>query len=159
MDVEWYDQLLADALNLNREELDSLEPIQKFFILILRQKFSREALQTLTGEDVVVISIEEGWLDLDVVEQLEITEIDVGIVPSSAFVTFADTPVGSGMLFHREGGRHWKVSLLQFVSWENQDLQELLNEDGLFENQFFTVLLEYLSGKPVDERIFDGPIQ
>lgn len=157
--VEWYEQLLTDALNLEYSELNSLELIQKFLILRLRHEFSQEELQSLKGEDVIIISVERGWLGLANIEQLEISEIDVGLSPGDAFVTFEGLPPSAGILFIREGGRHWKVSLYHFQRQGNEELEQLIKESRLPEDEYFSSLLEFLSDKQVDERIFNGPIE
>ncbi|WP_420627351.1 hypothetical protein [Candidatus Leptofilum sp.] len=156
LDVEWYDYLLVGALTLEREELGALATIEKFIILRLRHNFSLEELENLTGEDVIILSFERGWIDLSYLENFEIDEVDIGIDPGNALVTFAD---GTAMFFYREGGRHWKVSLGQFMSQANEELNQIIRESGIPEDQFFTGLLELLSERPVDERIFDGPIE
>ena len=155
---EWYEQILVDALTIDRVELDSKEFVEKFTLLRLRHEFSQEEIQNLSGEEIIIISIEKGWVGLETISELEIDEVIIA-TPPLAYITFKDLPFAASIPFIREGGRDWKISLSLLIRSSNEGFEQIIADSNLAEDEFIVSMLEQLSERTVDERIFDGPIE
>lgn len=152
--IDWYDQVLAFALTLERDDLDRLDFTEKFIVLRLRHEFSLDQLEDLIGEEVLIIGIERGWISHSSVESMELEDIEVHDL--RGFVTF-DEMIEPIFVFVKEDGQ-WKFMLWKLAALGNVAFVQLVEESGLTEDEFIIGILEALSSFQVDERIFDGPI-
>ena len=75
--IDWYGDVLEYALALEREEVARLDFVEKFTLLRLRHEFSKEELEGFTGEDVLKIGIDNGWISKSSVEAMELVDIQV----------------------------------------------------------------------------------
>jgi hypothetical protein len=152
--IDWYEQVIEFALTLDRDDLNRLDFIEKFTVLRLRHEFSRDELEDLTGDELIKIAIENGWISRSSVESLELEDVEVNDLRGIVTITGISEPL---FLFVKEDGQ-WKFMLWKVTALGNPAFEQLVAESGLSEDEFVIGILEALSSFQVDERIFDGPI-
>ncbi|NEQ53259.1 MAG: hypothetical protein F6K11_24500 [Leptolyngbya sp. SIO3F4] len=150
--VAWYGEVLEYALTLDRDALNQLNLIEKFNVIRLRNEFSQDELEKLTGEALIIINVERGWTVQLSVDDMELTNVEIS--DSFGAITF-DEKVGPISLFIKED-RQWRFMHWKVIDLANSGFEEILQESGLPEDEFIARFLDL--SLPFDERIFEGPI-
>lgn len=151
-----YDEAVANALKMPRQNLARLDFFSKFIILRLRHEFSKSQLEKMTGRELFIIGVEKGWISKSTVSNIkQLAKIKVDLYKASAsFPQAPDIPV---LVFLNESGQ-WKLALWQLYELINISMKDEIAKSGLTEDQFIINALRVLSSKKVDERIFSGPL-
>jgi hypothetical protein len=155
--ITHYGEIVSHALKTPRQELSRLDFISKFMVLRTRHEFSKSRIEKMTGRELFIIGVENGWISKSTVSNTKrLTEIKVDLNRASASI-----PLAPGIpVFHflNESGQ-WKLNLLASFEIANFAMKQEVTKSGLTEEQFIIRTLNALSSKEVDERIFSGPLE
>jgi hypothetical protein len=154
--LQWYEQLRQDTLRLSREDLRKENLHRQLMILQFRNEFDRGTLTRLNGQELLALGYRRGWLQHEAARQ----KLALGYVGSngkSAHATLASAPELPAFFFEKEGDG-WKINETGLHESVLGKLKALQRESGLEESNFLVTYLTELSGKKVDERILDGPL-
>jgi len=152
----FYSQTLRDALSMQRAELDRLDYTHKFQVLRLRTEFRKSHLEGLTGRDVFVLAVTNGWISKSAVQAataLQRVAVNgryaVGVIPQD--------PKAPLHFIYEDS--EWKLSLWKIFEFANAIGKQMKKESGLSEDDFSLALMRQLSKFEVSEKIFEGPIE
>ncbi|MBA3532478.1 MAG: hypothetical protein H0T73_11195 [Ardenticatenales bacterium] len=154
--IAWYEEVLAYALVLPREELERLPFLKRLTVLIMRHNIPQETLLTHTGESIFELAVNEGWIGRETVEQVRLAKVtvngDVGLATSN------QAPDGPPVVhFIRENGE-WKLNLASMIVLQEQAFKQLLESEEMDESTTIIDMIHVTTGRPIDERILDGPL-
>lgn len=151
----FYSTALQDALTLPKSRLDRLDMIHKLTVLRLRADLRREELQNLTGHDVLVMAVQNGWISKSSVESMtNLHRIEVTDRYAGAFLP--ESPKIPALYFINEGSE-WKLSLFRSFELVNATMRQWRVQSGQTERDFLLGMLRQVSKYEVDEKIWDGP--
>lgn len=152
----FYATVLQDALSLPRRELSRLDRVHRFTVLRLRTDLRRAELQNMTGHDVLVMAVQNGWVsNASLAAMTNLSKVQVTGLYASAFVP--ESPKVPAFHFIKEGSE-WKFSLVKGFGLINATFRQLQAESRLSEKDFLIHMLQQVSKYEVDERIWDGPL-
>jgi hypothetical protein len=158
MTVQWYTDILADALTMPREKLDDLTFFEKYMVLRIRHGLSQEALEAMTGQELFVTAVAQGWIDSSSLEDIQLGRTQVQADEADeAWLSLEQAPDVPVFHFVKEN-EQWKFALCRTFEQVNAVFEQEVAESGYSEDRFIKILLERASDSRVDERIFDGPI-
>lgn len=155
--IKYYDEMLAHALNIPRQNLLQLDFTSKFMVLRIRHEFNKSQIEKMTGRELLVIGVERGWTSKSWVSKVkQLVNIKVELDKASASIPLApNIPI---FHFLNESGQ-WKLNLLPILEMFNVAIKLQVTKSGLTEEEFIMRLLSTLSSKKVDERILSGPLE
>lgn len=153
--IQWYGNVLQDALFLEKDDLLSLDILKKFTVLRLRQEFKRDELEAMTGRGLFILAVNQGWISQESVEKAELAEVKTE--NDYAVASIKEAPTMPAFYFIKEDGQ-WRLALWQIFPLAIQSLEASAAESGLSEEEFVFFILEQISGTPVNESILEGPL-
>ena len=154
--MQFYAQAQRDALSMSVAEFDRLDWIAKFTVARLRVEFRRGDLQKLSGKDIFVLAVTNGWVSKSTVESVKLLE-RVAVGGRYATIFLPEAPTMPAFHFIQEGSE-WRFSLWKGFGLANRSMDQVRKESGLSEKDFLLEMLRRVSKYKVDERVFDGPL-
>jgi hypothetical protein len=124
--------------------------------LMLRDQIESEQLRGMSGRDILVLAIDNGWVGKQGVSKLDIDEIDVNGDKATARVLSMRGPTDQVMQFVREGG--WKFDLRALMDRSASIVEEMLRSQGDIEENVVS-LMSMTSGREVSPTIWDPPLE
>jgi hypothetical protein len=156
--IDWYEDVLALALSASRSELNRLDALQKFMVLRLRLDLTKADLEALTGRSLFVYAVNNGWILGEEAKSMQLGRVEVQEGAGEAWVSVEQAPDMPLFFLVKQDG-HWRIALWQSIPSTNRYMEQAIAGSGLSEDAFMRQALEAYSGAPVDERIFEGPLE
>lgn len=147
-------QLYVDlALSADREKLESLSFINRFQVLLLKQRIPEETLRQLDGRSVFAYAVDRDWIGKNGVIRTTIGAVDVANKRATAEVLIGGEKVPNRFQFTQEDGI-WKFDLIQVIRDTDAPLREMVKQRQMTENEFIFSIVETISGEKVDDSIW-----
>jgi hypothetical protein len=153
--VETYQEYITLARTVDRAGLKRLDWMGKLMVLRLRHEFDRKTLDTMTGESLLVLSIERGLISDASVREAKIGEVRIdGLRANISLVQQPKMPI----FFFVQEPDGWKFSLWKSFPLGEIALQKAFEESGAKDEiEWVVALIETLSPKRFDKAVLDGP--
>lgn len=156
--IEYYKRVLSYAQHATARQVRQSPAIEKFQILMVRQKLTKEEMARLDGRSFVRIIIDEGWFEPNF-RRPERTITDIrfkgGNVASAALVLDEfETELRYGFIRERD---QWKVDDTLVDQVYNRLIEQAAAFSNVSEDEFILRWVEGASGKPVSDSIWDPP--
>jgi hypothetical protein len=149
MFVRWRDAALrADRVTLRQRPIH-----EQFGVLRLRAEFPAERLENMSGEQLVTVGIQNGWVDKDSTAAMQLGEIRVAGHAASSEVERNGQPTGVQFSFVKEDDG-WKIDLSQSMAAGEVAIQSVLGRFDGSQEQRLVSLLGETTGKNVDDGIW-----
>lgn len=155
--ANFYSRIVQDAASLPRRDFERLDPMHKLMVLRLRLEFRKPELQNLTGRDIFLVAVTNGWMSRSSVERVERFH-SVGIKDQYATAYLPEAPRTPAFHFIKEGGE-WKLSLWKSFEAINAELRRIKHQSRLSERDFWMDFLSRISKYEITEQIFQGPLE
>jgi hypothetical protein len=140
------------AVSGSESEIRSLSTIDKFQVILLRQRIDASVLTKMSGADVFKYAIENGWIGKDSV-RIELKDISVSPPRATARVAQGNKATTEMLHFVQENNI-WKIDLLPTLKQTDQVLKETIRQKGVSEEDFIFSVVETLSGRTVTQDIW-----
>ena len=150
----WYSESLQRALTFNRAEIMKLGVMDKMQVIMIRHRVPSDELLEMNGEDLFKYAVDHGWVSKNSVLKLQIGKIDVqgdfatGVVRSND----QDTPLR--FHFYRNEG-NWGIDLTVMTRMGEAAFLKEIKESGETEIDYIFKLTQIVSGKPVQESVWE----
>lgn len=145
--IDWYDQIVDDALYLEAAVLKQADIMKKFTILRVRLEFSKDQLENMDGKALFDAAIDNGWIDLDTVEKIRLHRIKIRGEQAEAYVK--GSPRTPAFYFIKERGR-WKLALIKSFALARKTVETMISSSGMDEDQWLAIAFSHLVKKEVD---------
>lgn len=147
--IKYYDDMLKDALYLKESEFEERTILDKFMILRLRMNFSAKELKKMNGRELIVYSIQKGWIGKSSVINIELSE-ESKIKGDWATIEVMKNGQGSGLhfIFQKENDI-WKFDIQEILKIANMSLAYLIKQSDYTEKEFIEMVLENTDNKKV----------
>ena len=110
----------------------------------------------MTGQDVLVMAVANGWISKASVEALtNLHKVEITGLYASSFI--AEAPKVPILHFIKEGS-DWKIALTKTFGLASATMKQWQKESQLPEKEFLMHMLGQVSKYEVNERIWEGPL-
>lgn len=153
---EYYDEIRRLALRANRKDLQTFVFAKRYTVLGMRLRVPKAQLNTMSGRDLFVHSIDRGWIGKNSATDVGIGAVTVTGDHARAVATEAGRPTGQYLHFIKEGGV-WRLDMMQLMTVVNVAFDQMLRESGMSEDEFTKESLEATTGMMVTEALWTPP--
>lgn len=138
--IDYYDEIVVQALTADSMALDTMSLIDKMTILIIRGKMSAELLKTAGPGDGFIFSINEGLVGKEEARRNDLGKVfyDSTFARAPMIVDGQQTPLP--MHFHLEEGV-WKLDLTSLFPISEPVFTKMIEESGMPENEFLQLVV------------------
>ncbi|MEM0965481.1 MAG: hypothetical protein AAGJ81_04965 [Verrucomicrobiota bacterium] len=154
----WYGETLDRVLTSNRDQIMELGVLDKIQVILIRHRVPREEILQMTPESLFKYAASRGWVGKNSVSGLGIGKIDVqrdfatGVVRTNG----EDSPIR--FHFYKEDGV-WRIDLTELNKWGEAALITQIKQSRQDELDYIFTLVQFASGKPVQESIWKPLIE
>lgn len=154
--VQWHQETAQAAQSANKAELAKLGLLSRLMVLRLRHEHKKADLAKLTGPEVIVMAVKQGWINNNFADMVVIAAYGVN-KDGLAYVTLRQNAKVPAFWFTKESGP-WRLALSHTFAGADKGLEQVVKKAGLSEEDFLLKTLETESKKKVDKKILDGPL-
>jgi hypothetical protein len=151
--IAYYQEMLTIALDGDSAKLAGLPVIDKLTVFTIRHKVPKADVISSNGRDFFVYSINHGMVGKNSVAAIELSDISVSGNNATASVKSGGqkTPLAFG--FNNENGS-WKLDITSIFAKTNEGIGMMLKQNEMTELDFVFKALESLTGRPVEDSIW-----
>ncbi len=149
--IDYYDDLLKAALYLKESEFEKRTILDKMMILRLRMNFTAKELKNMNGRELIVYSIQKGWIGKSSVVNIELSE-ETKIKGDWATIEVLHNGQGSDLnfIFQKENDI-WKLDINEIFKITNMTLAYFVQQSDYTEKEFIEMVLESADNKKVQK--------
>ncbi len=149
--IDYYDDLLKAALYLKESEFEKRTILDKMMILRLRMNFTAKELKNMNGRELIVYSIQKGWIGKSSVVNIELSE-ETKIKGYWATIEVLQNGQGSDLnfIFQKENDI-WKLDINEIFKITNMTLAYFVQQSDYTEKEFIEMVLESADNKKVQK--------
>lgn len=141
--TDYYAQMRDLTLDADHEIIVARPILDRLMIYILRARMNAEDLSEMSGGDVFVHAVNEGWVSADTVQSASLgcVEFRSGYVHSCLIIDGEELPLGFRFYLENE---QWKLDLSSTFLPVNAAFTQLISDSGLSEDHFLDGLMRSL---------------
>ena len=149
--IDYYDDLLKAALYLKESEFEKRTILDKMMILRLRMNLTAKELKNMNGRELIVYSIQKGWIGKSSVVNIELSE-ETKIKGDWATIEVLQNGQGSDLnfIFQKENDI-WKLDINEIFKITNMTLAYFVQQSDYTEKEFIEMVLESADNKKVQK--------
>jgi hypothetical protein len=152
--IEEYQKYRDLALFAPRTEVQELSLLNRFQVAIIRHRVPVDLLDEMDGRALFVYAVDHDWIGKNGVIRLSIGEVDVASERATSVVTVGSKPTELRFQFRKERER-WRFDLVYLMQVSNAALAQIIDAKGLSEDAVIFQLLEAVSGRKVEDSIWE----
>lgn len=153
---DYYEEIRKLALEASRDELGKYVFMKRYTALGMRLRMPAEQLRSMSGRELFVYSVDQGWIGKNSATDEGIGEITVTGDHARAVATKAGRPTRQYYHFVKKDGV-WRLDMLQLMKFANVAFDQMLQDSGMTEAQFTKRFLEATTGKTVTDDLWIPP--
>jgi len=138
--IQYYAKTVDQCLHADSTAVSELSLMDKFIVLALRHRTSKEKLRSFTGRQAVVYAIEEGMVGKNSAARNEIGTIKRKENKAEAQLVVRGNPTPVSFAFYKENNE-WKLDLTSIFPITEKAFQQLIDSSDQSENEFLLNLL------------------
>ena len=152
--IDYYGEMRKLAVCESAETVKAESMVNRIQILSMRFRVPTETLVELSDREVVVYSVDQGWIGKGSVMKLDVGEVTIEGEEAQAEVVSNGEPTGIKFRFVKET-EGWKFDLLSTIELTNQAFEQLAEVQGLKQDEFIFAVLEILESRTPTEDIWN----
>jgi hypothetical protein len=153
----YYREMGDVALTADEAELRNMDFVDRLTGLLFRHALTVEDLQALSGEELVAVSIDHGWISRDRTAGLTLVNYTIEGDTATAYSRGRDgKPTKSKMTFYQERGA-WRIHLLDNIKQSRSTMKLAIALSGMTEEQLLFESLKRGVGRPAGPEIWEPP--
>jgi len=155
--VDYYEVMRGLALSAPADRLRQESTVNLMMALFMRHRVPTSDLQSMSGVALLEYAINHGWIGKNSVAPLEVEVVYVvGRTAIADVVSLRDSAKGQFRFYKENGG--WRVDLILVMQTGSLALDVMAEEQAMTREELILGLLSAVSGKRVDESIWDPPL-
>jgi hypothetical protein len=154
--VDYYERVRGLALSAPEQEVRKLPLYDRMMVLLLRHRLPLDLLSGMNGREVFVYGVNRGWIGKEDVMESDVGTVRVSGDRATAQFVKAGKPTPLSYSFTKESGQ-WKMDLTAMAPAVNLALKQLIEREGVSEDEFLLDILESVSGQKPSARIWQPP--
>lgn len=151
--ILYYNRMLDLARHADSATIENAGLFDKFMVLAIRQRTSREEIMRLDGRGLLQFAIESGMVGKNSVagNSIGAVEIDRHFAKGQLVTNGETTDVYFD--FNKENGQ-WKIDITSVFEISEKVIREMYLQSGQSENEYLISLLEMVSGSKAGPEIW-----
>lgn len=151
---DYYTVGARQAVTLPKVEFDTLSLQERYLILLLRHSMSLEQLENMTGRELFVHAIRNGWTGKSGMAAQELRDVSIDNDRAEASILVNGRFFGHKYYFLRDTGG-WKLNLLSVYQLVEKSFAALAEKSGVGEDVFLLNTLKGARGEGCTEALFE----
>lgn len=152
----YYDEVRRLALYADRQALAAFVFAKRYTVLGMRLRMSAEQLRSMSGRELFVHSVNQGWIGKNNATDEGVGAVTVTGDHARCVATKNGKATGQYLHFVGEAGA-WKLDMMQLMTTVNVMFDQMLRESGMTEDAFTRKFLEATTGRTVTEDLWKPP--
>ena len=151
---KYYEKTINMILHLSEIETKKLSLLNKVNVLMARHRIEPDVLTKMSGKSFFVYAVDNGWIGEESVSNLQIEVVEINDNFAKTHIVTEEGEAPFGFSFRREDGK-WRIDLTSMFSISNVAFSKQAENMGVSENEFIFMILESISGKKVESKIWN----
>lgn len=151
---QWYDETLERVYSFTREDIMKLGVLDKMQVLMVRHRIPVEELLGMSGEKLFKYAVNHGWVGKNSVSGLQVGDVQIENDFATGVVVVNGEESPLKFHFYNQGGS-WKIDITELSKWGEAAFMQQIAESGQSEIDFIFMMTQVVSGKPVQDTIWD----
>jgi len=151
--LTYYSNILDQTKNADSIKLNTLGIIDKFTVLTLRHRASRDEILSFDGRGVLEYAIKNGMVGKNSVANTSIGEVIIDGNFAKGQLVKNGQKAPFYFHFYKENNL-WKIDITSLFSFGNMAFKKMIDDSGKNENEFFLYILEAMTGKKPSSEIW-----
>lgn len=148
--VDYYAEMRELALYASSKSLQSQLLVTQMQVLLLRIRMDPKPLEAMSGSELLVCSVEQGWIGKEGVSRAQLGKLKIEESSAVAHAEINGQDIGPAFYFAKEAGDSWRLDLLPTVEASNAALRLAAEQQGIPERELILMLIESTVGHEVD---------
>lgn len=151
--IQYYSRMLDLARHADSATIENAGLFDKFMVLAIRQRTSREEIMRFDGRGLLQYAIESGMVGKNSVagNSIGVVEIDRYFARGQLVANGETTDVYFD--FNKENGQ-WKIDITSVFKISERVIRDMYLQSGQSENEYLLSLLEMVSGSKAGPEIW-----
>lgn len=155
--MAYYSKISELAKTADSLELESLALIDKFMVLTVRYKASREDILAFDGKSLLIYAINSGMVGKNSVANNSVGKVTiVDEFAEGEFMSNGQETPFSFNFYYEE--KRWKVDITSIFAASQTAFEQMIAQSGQSENEFIVTALESVGDKKISTEIW-RPVQ
>ncbi|MDG1417040.1 MAG: hypothetical protein P8P99_04505 [Maricaulis sp.] len=137
--IEYYESLRALALYETEEALNQAVIIDRLTVYRIRAEWTGEQLETMTGAEVFIYAVDEGWVGSNL-GALDIVSVRIFGDSATTNLSVNGERMPWGFTFHKEEGA-WRLDLASMMTLMNGAMIQQIDQIEMTEMEFIDFFL------------------
>ncbi len=152
--LQYYEEILSFSLSADSSAIQERTLMDKLTILSIRHRVPKEEVLKMSGDDFFKYAINEGMVGKNSVMNIEIGEVSIEGEFATGNIVASGQKSPLNFHFYKEEDA-WKIDLTSIFQVSNAGLSSMIKSNGMTENEFIFSSLEMLTGKKVEDSIWE----
>jgi hypothetical protein len=155
---QYYNQLREMAVFYNKSEIDKLGLLDKFQVIIMRHRIEKNKLINMSGKDLFIYAVNNGWVGKNGVSNLGIGTITINGNFAKAVVLSKGAPTPLNFHFYKDEQK-WGLDIKEMTKLGEASFLKMLEKSGKSEYEFIFYLTHIVSKKPINRKTIFLPLK
>jgi len=156
--IDYYVELRDLALYAPSESLQGQTLVDQMQVLLLRIRMDPEQLEAMSGSELLVHSVEQGWIGKEGITRARLGKLRIAESSAVAHAEINGQDIGPAFHFVKEAGDIWRLDLLPTLESSNASLEFAAERRGISGRELLLMLIESSVGHEVDAGAWNPPI-
>ncbi len=155
--VDYYGDILEWALNSSKSEVEKLDPVHQFMVLSVRKRIPKEQIKKMTGESLLIYTVDNEWTNKKTVAITELAEIrKIGDNTAKAAMTVRNENTDTVVEFIRaDKDAEWKINLLSLSENVNGQLIRMASDRNETVGKLILDMIKQITNSSVSEDVWN----
>lgn len=151
--LKYYDDILESIKHKDSITISSASILDKIMILMVRQKCTKEQINSFDGKKLLLYAINSGMVGKNSVMNNSIGRIKIDKDFAKGEMLVDGKSSNMYMHFYKEEGQ-WKIDLTSLYPMVEPAMQQAIKRSGQTENQFLVNIIQMTAGEELKEGIW-----
>lgn len=151
--LDYYARMLEMSIYADSATVQEVSMIDKMTIFTTRHRIPKDTLLTMNGRTFFIYAINSGMVGKNSVVSLDLGEIDISGQFAKGQIVSAGQASPLSFDFNREN-EEWKMDITSIFPASEMTLNQMLKQNGLEENEYIFQMLQFLTNRPVDDKLW-----
>lgn len=154
---EYYREMADEALVADRDRLEQMNFADRVIVMLFRHALTPAELRRMSGEELVAVSIDKGWISRESTANLRLTNYSISGDSAQAYAIRRDGKLSTVKLdFAQERGA-WRLDLLGIIAISRTAMPLAIALSGMTENDLLFATLKEGTGRTAGPEIWTPP--
>ncbi|WP_207420243.1 hypothetical protein [Desertivirga brevis] len=154
---KYYQELLVKTKMLDSVGVNKLPVVDKFTVLVIRHKLSKEEILRMQGTDLFLYAIESGMVGKSSVSDNSIGNVTIAGDFAKGQLVSKGKAVPFFIHFYKEDSK-WRFNLTSLFPLANMSFKKLVEDSGKTQNEFLFYMMELMTGAKPEASVW-RPVQ